>query len=210
MIRKVHSRLERLVAFIRRENIHSLLLVVLVIILLSGAAIAWFEPGVDFLAGIWWSIVTLTTVGYGDISPTTVGGRIVAVLIMFFGIGLLGTLSASLASLLIVQRIKENRGMCTSEMKDHIIICEWNHRAEAILKELRADPKTAAAPMVLIADLDYKPVDDPALVFVSGTVNEETLQKANLGQARTVIVLGDDRLEATARDAKVVLSTLTI
>lgn len=200
----------KLVHFILRENIHNILMVVVVIVLLSAAALAYFEPEVQFANGIWWSIVTLTTVGYGDISPTTVGGRVVAGLIMFFGIGLLGTLSGSLATLLIFKRLKENRGMSGSEATDHIIICEWNHRASSIVKELRADPKVAQSPLVLIADLTEKPLDDDSLIFISGTVNEESLGRANLGRARTVIVLGDDALEKTARDAKVVLTTLTI
>ena len=204
------AKFERLIRFIVRENIHNILLVVIVIILLSAAAISFFEPGVSYVSGIWWSIVTLTTVGYGDISPSTAGGRVVAVLIMFFGIGLLGILSASLASLLIFKRMKEDRGMGASEASEHIIICEWNHRTGAILKELRADSETSESPIALIADLERIPVEDPRLIFISGTVNEESLKNANLKQARTVIVLGDDSLEATARDAKVVLTTLTI
>jgi voltage-gated potassium channel len=207
---KIRLKFERLIRFIVQENIHSILLVVLVIILVSAIAISLLEPEINFVNGIWWSIVTLTTVGYGDISPSTIGGRIIAVLIMFFGIGLLGTLSASLATLLIFKRMKENRGMCGSDVEKHIIICEWNYRTEAILEELRADPKTAKSPIVLIADLEHKPVDDPNLIFINGSVNEKNLNRANLQKASTVIVLGCDDLEATARDAKVVLTTLTI
>ncbi|MFN2354965.1 MAG: ion channel [Desulfopila sp.] len=47
------------------------------------------------------------TVGYGDISQSTPDGRIPAILIMFFGIGLPGVLSASLASMLFSVRIKD-------------------------------------------------------------------------------------------------------
>ncbi len=171
---------------------------------------SWFEPDLSFVNAIWWSIVTLTTVGYGDISPVTLGGRIVAVFIMFFGIGVLGMLSAGLAALLISKRMKENSGMCKTALKDHIIICEWNHRARAILKELRANQKTVNSPIVLIADINEKPLNDDLLFFVRGNVNEEILNQANLHQAKTVVVLGDDTLEPTSRDAKVVLTTLTI
>jgi voltage-gated potassium channel len=129
---------------------------------------------------------------------------------MFFGIGLLGVLSASLASMLISVRIKENKGMVASKVNNHIIICEWNHRARAVLKELRADPQTEKMPIVLIADIEEKPVEDPLLAFVRGVVNEESLKMANLAQANTIIILGDDAVETTARDAKVVLTTLTV
>ena len=55
-----------------------------------------------------------------------------------------------------------------------------------------------------------KPVDDADLHFISGSVTEENLKRANVQDATTVVILGDDALEANARDAKVVLSTLTV
>ncbi|MCI5161700.1 MAG: potassium channel protein [Candidatus Electrothrix sp. AX5] len=204
------KRLKRFYLFLQRESLLHLFAVIFTIILVSSALIAWFEPEVSFASGIWWSIVTLTTVGYGDISPATPAGRVLAVLVMFFGIGLLGMLSAGLATMLISRKMRENRGMCPSVVEDHIIICEWNHRAKAILKELRADAQTEQTPVVLVADIEEIPVDDPDLLFVRGVVCEETLERANLKKARTIIVLGDDTAEATARDAKVVLTTLTI
>ena len=100
--------------------------------------------------------------------------------------------------------------MCKTKVTDHIILCEWNHRSRSILAELRTDSKTRDSTIVLIADITEKPVDDPLLFFVKGQVNEETLEQANLSHARTVVVLGDDTLETTSRDAKVVLTTLTI
>lgn len=100
--------------------------------------------------------------------------------------------------------------MCASTVNNHIIICEWNHRTRAIIKELRADSQTSIIPLILIADIEEKPIDDDNLFFIRGSVNEETLEKANLMKAQTIVVLGDDSVETTARDAKVVLSTLTI
>jgi voltage-gated potassium channel len=206
----MYEKLLKFYSLLQRENVIKLLAVIVVIVLCSGYLISFYEPGVSFSSGLWWSIVTLTTVGYGDISPSTSQGRILAVVIMFFGIGLLGILSASLASMLISMRIRENKGMVSSKVDNHIIICEWNHRAKAVLKELRSDSQTKSQPIVLIADIDEKPIDDPLLVFVRGIVNEESLKKANLAEANTIIILGDDRVETTARDAKVVLTTLTV
>ena len=55
---------------------------------------------------VWWSITTVTTVGYGDLSPVTAMGRVVAVALMLGGITLVGTVTATLASW-IVQRVAE-------------------------------------------------------------------------------------------------------
>ncbi|MBA4495672.1 potassium channel family protein [Paenactinomyces guangxiensis] len=47
---------------------------------------------------VWWAVVTTTTVGYGDISPVTLGGRVIATILMFTGIGLIGSVTASVAT----------------------------------------------------------------------------------------------------------------
>lgn len=203
-------RFRRILRFLWRENLHRLLALIGIMVLFSTIGIVLLEPGISLLNALWWTIVTLTTVGYGDISPVTIGGRIIAVIIMFFGIGLLGMLSATLASVLVEKKFKEERGMTSFNFENHIILCEWNHRARGILSEFRVDSKTANAPIVLIAEIPRKPIDDENLFFIQGSVNDETLKRANLIKASTVVVLGDDRLDATARDAKVVLTTLTI
>lgn len=55
---------------------------------------------------VWWSITTVTTVGYGDLSPVTGVGRVIAVLLMIGGISLVGVVTATLASW-IIQRVAE-------------------------------------------------------------------------------------------------------
>ena len=50
---------------------------------------------------LWYSIVTITTVGYGDFYPVTTAGRITAIFIMFMGVGIIGALASILASLLV-------------------------------------------------------------------------------------------------------------
>jgi voltage-gated potassium channel len=196
--------------FMQRENLHRLLFLLVIVVAFSTVGITFLEPKMTVLNALWWSIVTLTTVGYGDISPATVGGRIVAVIIMFLGIGLLGMLSATIASVLVDKKLKEDRGMSSYNLQGHIIVCEWNHRARVILNEFRADPQTAEAPIVLIADIEHKPVNDENLFFIQGDVSDETLARASLIKANTVVILGDDRLDATTRDAKVVLNALTV
>ena len=59
-----------------------------------------------FGQAVWWAITTVTTVGYGDLIPVTITGRVITVLLMIGGISLVGTVTATLASWL-VQRVAE-------------------------------------------------------------------------------------------------------
>jgi voltage-gated potassium channel len=63
----------------------------------------------NFPDALWWAIVTVTTVGYGDRYPVTEGGRVVAVVLMLVGIGLIGVLTATVASVFIKEHTDANK-----------------------------------------------------------------------------------------------------
>ena len=100
--------------------------------------------------------------------------------------------------------------MGSYDLEGHIILCEWNDRTHEILRDLRADSRSSRSPILLLADVEVKPVDDEQLYFVRGEVNEENLKRACIDRAVTVVIVGDRRLDYTARDAKAVLSILTV
>lgn len=204
------SLLRTMWRFIQRENIDRLVILIVVMLVISTVVVTLFERDMTLLDGLWWSIVTMTTVGYGDIFPETAGGRVIAVVIMFFGIGLLGAFSASIASFLVERRFRENQGMSAFNVENHVILCGWNHLTQVIINELRRDLKMIETPIVLIGNVDSKPIDDDNLFFIRGDVTDETLERANLLKANTVVILGDPTLDVQARDARVVLSTLTV
>ena len=67
------------------------------IALATGGLFALFE-GHSLVDGLWWTVVTLTTVGYGDFSPVTTGGRVTAVVLMLAGIGVVSFITANIAA----------------------------------------------------------------------------------------------------------------
>ncbi len=204
------EQLRHVLEFLRRERLYRIFFLLLFLTSFSAFALELIEPDRAFGDWLWWSIVTLTTVGYGDITPSSLWGRVIGIGLMFCGIGVVGVFTATVAGVFIEKRFKRERGMGTYKFKCHVILCGWNHRARDILHELRSDERCARTPIVLLAETDMKPVDDADLHFISGSVTEENLKRANVQDATTVVILGDDALEANARDAKVVLSTLTV
>lgn len=104
------SALKRARDLLTHHGLHFVLLAVLAIVGVCSAAEFAFErhaPGANihsFGDALWWAIVTVTTVGYGDKYPVSAGGRGVAVVLMLTGIGLVGVLSATVASYFVGQR----------------------------------------------------------------------------------------------------------
>ncbi|WP_234799723.1 potassium channel family protein [Aeromonas veronii] len=78
----------------------------------------------------WWTLVTLSTVGYGDLVPKTEEGRFVASLLILFGVGLFGAISGFMASLFL----QPNKGDGETDKWRH----HYNNQQEELLREIRA------------------------------------------------------------------------
>ena len=83
------------------------LVMALVLIFVIGAIVVWAEHGAPnaniktYPEAVWWAVVTITTVGYGDYFPVTTVGRLAAAVLMFCGLGIIGVLSSYLATTFI-------------------------------------------------------------------------------------------------------------
>ncbi len=85
--------------FLKKYNIDTVFVFVIVLLFLAALPMKWIEP--DFKTygdALWWTVVTTTTVGYGDLSPVTTVGRIIAGILMLTGIGVIGLITGTVAS----------------------------------------------------------------------------------------------------------------
>ena len=89
----------------------------------------------SFGKAVWWSITTVTTVGYGDVYPITNTGRVIAVLLMIGGISLVGVVTAALASW-IIERVTEEESVMQAATVAHVE--ELRNEIRALGKELQA------------------------------------------------------------------------
>lgn len=97
------ARLSRSVrAVLARNRLGPTLAFSAVVLTLAGVLISGVDPAVGSAwDGIWWAWVTVTTVGYGDVVPSTPAGRVIASLVMLLGLGLFALLAANVSAFLI-------------------------------------------------------------------------------------------------------------
>lgn len=87
-----------------RNNLGTTLFVALIVVLIAGLVAAGIDPAIESpWEGIWWAWVTVTTVGYGDIVPVSLEGRMLGGFLILLGIGLFAMLTASFSALFISQ-----------------------------------------------------------------------------------------------------------
>ena len=79
---------------------------------LSGVAI-WLIDRDEFpnvWLGLWWAVQTVTTVGYGDIAPSHIGGRLIAAFVMVSGVGFVTVVTAAITALFVESARRRVRG----------------------------------------------------------------------------------------------------
>jgi voltage-gated potassium channel len=196
----------------RRLKGYSLLWIALLsvgLILIGGCLFSLVEEDRSIGDGLWWAVVTTTTVGYGDLYPETPVGKVAGAVLMVLGIGVLGGFTAELATTIIARRSRRDRGLRAVKATDHILVCGWNDTGEDVIGNLLADLREL--PIVLLANVEQSPLDDERVTFVHGAVTPQGLKMAGADRAESAIVLGSQQIEdLQGRDAKSLMNSLTI
>ena len=165
-----------------------------IIIAVSVATIGFsYLEGRSLADSFYWAVITLTTVGYGDITTATSAGRIFVVFVSILGIGMVAIFAGTFASYLIgIQTDREMKRL--AKMTDIVLICGYNEKIKNFLKEIDVGSKN----MVCITPLEERPEDLPdSIVFISGKPYEDkTLLKAKIFDATEAIISLDHDQDA--------------
>jgi voltage-gated potassium channel len=190
------------------------------VLLLISAALVWLieQKGAasntieSFWDGIWWAIVTVATVGYGDKYPITGLGRVVGMLLIIIGFASLSVFTGLIASLFLEDRLKGAKGLKQLRLNSHIVICGWNNTAHFFLRAL-IDKGMDGSELCLVLNespeffesLESK-YPSLSLSFVRGeSSQEDVLRRACVASASQVIVLADHNLPNNAVDDRSII-----
>jgi voltage-gated potassium channel len=145
---------ERFLAILGHRGLFRVLLAATGLLFLGAWLVLLFEehaPGSNIHSyhdALWWAVVTVTTVGYGDRYPVTEGGRAVAVVLMLVGIGLIGVLTATVASFFVQEHTDANKDQLQATHKDlGSRLDEMDGRLARIEVALTGRPTTSIPPL---------------------------------------------------------------
>ena len=219
------SSLRTFFFILKRERFFYILGITLVT-LLGGAIFLYFleskvNKGVaHFSDAVYWAIISMTTTGYGDITPNTLAGRVVAVIVVLSGILLFSMVTATVASVFVEKKIREGKGLETVNSKDHVVLCGWNNNAEEFIEGLLRSMAVKKIPLVLVNEVSEEEVEslkykyrDQDFRFLRGDfTREDVLARANIFQARSAILLADTSGQRSLEkaDERTILATLAI
>lgn len=200
------------IRFSRLPLLTRILIMAGIVILIFGILIHLIEPQTfpSISDGIWWAIITTSTVGYGDYAPKSLIGRVAAVFLIFLGVGLLSTYFVTLAAVAASRQTFVLEGKMTFKGCKHFIIIGWNERSREMIQHLSQEkqPRT----IVLIDEtLELNPLSLHHVHFIKGRANEDdVLLRANIHEAEQVLITADPSKDELQADMNTILSLLTI
>lgn len=164
------------------KEIKRILLVLLGFILVAGHIIWLVERGSGFsssyfpgiINALWWGVVTISTVGYGDFSPVTLAGKIIGTFVILLGLGIVGLYIAKVSSLMTVKSLR-NKIENPEDLKYKKVATKAGTRSELFLKELGAKVIASSDINQAFRKLEKSQVD--AVVFDSPVVMHYVREK---------------------------------
>lgn len=153
-------------------------------LLLGALLFSYFEHR-TFFTSLYWAVTTASTVGYGDVTPTTVAGRIVAMGVMVTTIPLIGGVFALMSARIVELKLRGLLGMNVAlPESEHTVVLGFQAETRIVLDELRL----AHEPVVIVADIDEDLIP-PGVPFIKGDPSEEAiLTRAHVKRAKQALL----------------------
>ncbi len=189
-----------------------ILVIALLVFLLFGISIHFLEPQTfpTIFDGIWWAIITASTVGYGDYVPHSFLGRLTALILILFGVGFVSSYFGTLAAAAVTKQDALSEGRIPFKGAGHIIIIGWNERSKELIHKLTSTNSQQS--IVLIDEtLETNPVKSRFVHFIQGKGHvDATIIKSDIEKAEKVLITADRGNDELQADMNSILTLLTI
>lgn len=200
-----------------------------VTIIFASGAMVFFEGRRDDVAGaeeedfdledsVWFSVYSLFAGEPIPGPPRTIGGKIVAVFVMFMSLTIFAMLTGTVSAFMVERLQSEGVKVNWNELRNHVVICGWNSKAEIIIREFRASSVGDKTPIVVIAQWDHEPpilpqeIESNVFFYNDDFTRVPALEHVGIHHASRCIIMADTsggRTEQDA-DARTILAALTV
>jgi voltage-gated potassium channel len=155
------------------------------------------NPAITWGDACWHSVVSVTTIGYGDYSAVTLGGRIgTLVFIVLFGLTSFSLFFGMMLDWASTAMSNAQKGLGRAMVQDHILIVHFpsEQRVRQVIDEIRSDPEYRTCEIVVISTaIESLPFEAKDVVFVRGSSHDvQTYARANISDCRMAMVLSPD------------------
>ena len=197
----------------KRLNLILIILLILGIFIGLIFLLLWSEGALNSTAVAWEAIENsiIALMGEYPDKPNTIAGRIIQLFLLVFGTFAFGAIVGKISSFFVTRALLQEEKMTNFE--DHIIICNWNEKALAVVEQLLEANKSEPRDIVIISASVIEDVKDwenrENLHFIQADpTHHATLEKFQAPQAKAIILLADE--ESEAPDEKNALIALAV
>ncbi|MCK4998450.1 MAG: TAXI family TRAP transporter solute-binding subunit [Anaerohalosphaera sp.] len=201
-----------------QQHIHFRLVIIFVCLYLIGTLAMFFSErynnkSFESIGESFWSITIYVLSGFEDRYPVTLMGRLISILIFILSVFFFGAVAGRFAAAFL----KREDYKMPKDVKDHIVICNWNVRGRRVLAELRHPEGKPDTDIVIIDnnlsnEKDMSSISDFNKVYCinSDPIRHGTLKKAKVSSADTIIILSDGQSpDPDAKSAMIILALLS-